>query len=138
MKTVKDVSREMNISEHTLRFWAKEGLFPSLSRNKNNVRTFTEDDLQWVFLVKCFRSAGLQLVEIKKYIALCQIGDCTVQERYEIIKTAKQRTLEQMEELNMQLDRLNFKEEHYKNIIENNLKDCCNPINKITMRVVSE
>ena len=96
MKTIKDVSREMNISEHTLRFWAKEGLFPSLSRNKNNVRTFTEDDLQWVLLVKCFRSTGMQLVDVKKYITLCQIGDSTIQERYEIIKNTKQRTLEQI------------------------------------------
>lgn len=129
MKTIKDVAKEMNISEHTLRFWAKEGLFPSLSRNKNNVRTFTEDDLQWVLLVKCFRSTGMQLVDVKKYIALCQIGDTTIQERYEIIKNTKQRTLEQMKELNEQLDKLNFKEGYYENLIKNNTKDSWNPIN---------
>lgn len=129
MKTIKDVSREMNISEHTIRFWAKEGLFPSLSRNKNNVRTFTEDDLQWVLLVKCFRSTGMQLVDVKKYIALCQIGDSTIQERYEIIKNTKQRTIKQMKELNEQLDKLNFKEGYYENLIKNNTKDSWNPIN---------
>lgn len=131
MQTVKEVSRGMNISEHTLRFWAKEGLFPSLSRDKNNVRMFSEADLQWVLLVKCFRSAGMQLVEIKKYIALCQVGDSTVQERYEIIKNAKQRTIEQMQDMQKQLDKLNYKEAHYKEIIENNLKDSYNPINKM-------
>lgn len=129
MKTIKDVSREMNISEHTLRFWAKEGLFPSLTRNKNNVRTFTEDDLQWVFLVKCFRNAGLQLVEVKKYITLCQIGDETIPERYDIIKTAKQRTIEQLDDLNKQLDKLNFKEDYYRDLIANNMNDAWNPHN---------
>jgi len=135
MKTIKDVAKEMNISEHTLRFWSKEGLFPTLGRDKNNVRTFTEDDLQWVLLVKCFRSAGMQLTEVKKYIALCQIGDSTVQERYEIIKTAKQRTLEKFEDLNNQLAKLNCKEAHYEEIIKKNLKDSYNPINKMGMKV---
>lgn len=137
MNTVKDVAKMMNISEHTLRFWAKEGLLPPVERDKNNVRNFSEQDLQWIFIIKCLRGGGVQLSEIRKYIALCQVGDSTVQERYEIIKEAKRKTLEQLEELNQQLEKLNFKEEHYKNIIENNLKDCCNPMNKIDMSATS-
>lgn len=136
MKTVKDVAKEMNVSEHTLRFWDKEGLLPPVERDKNNVRNFSEQDLQWIFIIKCLRGGGVQLSEIRKYIALCQVGDSTVQERYEIIKDAKQRTLLQIEELNHQLDKLNYKENHYKNLIENNLKDTCNPVNKVKTLVV--
>lgn len=131
MNTVKDVAKMMNISEHTIRFWAKEGLLPPVERDKNNVRNFSEQDLQWIFIIKCLRGGGVQLSEIRKYIALCQIGDSTVKERYEIIKEAKRKTLEQLEELNQQLEKLNYKEDHYKNIIENNLNDSCNPMNKI-------
>jgi len=137
MKTVKDVAKEMNISEHTLRFWAKEGLLPPVSRDKNNVRNFGEQDLNWIFIIKCLRGGGVQLADIRKYVALCQVGDSTVQERYEIIKHAKQKTLEQIEELNKQLEKLNFKEDYYKNMIENNLKDTCNPANK-NLELVNE
>jgi DNA-binding transcriptional MerR regulator len=129
MKTVKDVAKEMNISEHTLRFWDKEGLLPPVGRDKNNIRIFSEQDLQWVFIIKCLRGGGVQLADIKKYIALCQIGDSTVLERFEIIKEAKRKTLEQLDELNHQLAKLNYKEEYYKNLIENNAHDCCNPAN---------
>lgn len=129
MKTVKDVAKEMNISEHTLRFWDKEGLFPELERNASNIRSFTEQDLQWVYLIKCLRGSGVQLADIKKYIVLCQIGDSTIQERYDIIKDAKRKTLEQLDELNKQLEKLNFKEDYYKNLIENNIQDSCNPVN---------
>ena len=89
MKTVKDVAKEMNISEHTLRFWAKEGLLPPVARDKNNVRSFCEQDLNWIFIIKCLRGGGVQLADIRKYVALCQVGDSTVEERYEIIKEAK-------------------------------------------------
>ncbi len=129
MNTVKDVAKIMNISEHTLRFWDKEGLLPPLERDKNNVRRFSEQDLQWLFLIKCLRGGGVQLSDIKRYIELCQIGDSTASERYEIIKEAKRRTLSQIEELNHQLEKLNYKEEYYKNLLENNLTDSCNPAN---------
>ena len=38
-------------------------------------------------------------------------------------------TDKQMEELKVQLDLLNYKEAHYKNLIKNNLGDSWNPMN---------
>ncbi len=131
MKTIKEVSNEMNVSEHTLRFWAKEGLFPYVKRDANNVRQFSENDLQWVLIVKCLRSGGVQLADIKKYLALCQVGDSTIQERFSIIMSAKQKTIEQIEELKKQLKKLEYKEHYYKDLMsgKGNLKDACNPMN---------
>ena len=60
MYTIKEVAEKMDISEHTLRFWAKSGFFPFLTRNDNNVRMFSENDLNWVRIVKCLRSVGTQ------------------------------------------------------------------------------
>lgn len=131
MKTIKEVSKEMNLSEHTLRFWAKEGLFPYVERDKNNIRQFSQDDLQWVMIVKCLRSGGVQLTDIKKYLALCQIGDSTIEERFGIIMSAKQKTLEQIEELKKQLAKLDYKEKYYKELMKNHQKDACNPMNKM-------
>ena len=129
MYTIKEVADKMEISEHTLRFWAKSGFFPSIKRNENNIRLFSEDDLNWVKIVKCLRSIGTETKLVKRYIDLCIIGDSTIPERYEIIKTTKEKALQQMEELKVQLDLLNYKEAHYKNLIKNNLGDSWNPMN---------
>lgn len=40
MYTIKEVADKMEISEHTLRFWAKSGFFPFIKRNENNIRLF--------------------------------------------------------------------------------------------------
>ena len=128
--TIKDVSEMLNISEHTLRFWAKSDFFPFVKRDENNIRIFTEDDLAWVKIVKCLRHVGVDNKSIKKYIDLCIEGDSTIKERYEIIKTTKEKALTKRNDLQEQLKLLDYKESFYKDLIKNNKEDIWNPINK--------
>lgn len=129
MYTVKEVADKMKISEHTLRFWSKSGFFPFVKRNENNIRQFTDSDLEWVKIVKCLRAIGTDNKAIKRYIELCLVGDMTIPERYGIIQATKIKAQQQMEELQIQLDLLDYKEKFYQNLIKNNLKDSWNPIN---------
>ena len=133
MYTIKEVADKMDVSEHTLRFWAKSGLFPFVKRDKNNIRMFSDNDLEWVKIVKCLRSVGTENKAIKRYIDLCILGDSTVKERYEIIQATKDKALKQMEECKKQIDLLEFKEKFYQNVINQNLKDTWNPMNKIDL-----
>ncbi len=133
MYTIKEVADKMEVSEHTLRFWAKSGFFPFVKRNENNIRIFSEDDLAWVRIVKCLRSVGTENKAIKRYIDLCIQGDSTIRERYQIILDTKEKALQQMEELKQQLALLDYKESFYKNLIQNNLKDSWNPMNNIEL-----
>lgn len=132
MYTIKEVAEKMDISEHTLRFWAKSGFFPFVKRNKNNIRQFSDNDLEWVKIVKCLRSVGTENKAIKRYIDLCIVGDSTIEERYKIILDTKEKALMQMDELKKQLAILEYKENFYKNLIKNNLKDTWNPMNSVT------
>lgn len=118
MYTIKEVSNIMDVSEHTLRFWAKSGFFPFIKRDENNIRLFSQSDLEWVKIVKCLRSVGTENKAIKRYIDLCNIGDSTIKERFEIIKATKQKAQQQMNDLKKQLDILEYKEGYYKNLIK--------------------
>lgn len=129
MYTIKEVAEKMDVSEHTLRFWAKSGFFPFVKRDKNNVRMFSDNDLDWVKIVKCLRAVGTENKSIKRYIDLCVVGDSTISERYGIIQATKLKAQKQMEELQKQMELLNFKESFYQNLIKNNLKDTWNPMN---------
>lgn len=99
MYTIKEVADKMDVSEHTLRFWAKSGFFPFVKRNENNIRLFSESDLDWVKIVKCLRAVGTENKAIKRYIDLCIIGDSTIPERYGIIQATKLKAMQQMDEL---------------------------------------
>ena len=117
MYTIKDVSKIMGVSIHTLRFWAKSGFFPSVKRSKNNVRIFKENDLNWVRIVKCLKSVNIDNKTIKKYIDLCVMGDSTLKERFEIIKLTKQKALLDLKVLKEQIELLECKENFYRNLI---------------------
>lgn len=130
MYTIKETADMMDISEHTLRFWAKNGFIPDIIRDRNNIRLFSEHTLGWVKIVKCLRNVGVDLKSVKKYIDLCLIGDSTINERYEIILETKRKALEQMDNLKKQLELLDYKENYYKNLINNNLNDKFNPVNE--------
>lgn len=130
MYTIKEVAEKMDVSEHTLRFWAKSGFFPFVQRNENNIRQFSDKDLDWVRIVKCLRSVGTETKSVKRYIDLCIAGDSTIKERYGIILATKEKALSQMKDLQRQLELLDFKEKFYQNLIKNNLEDTWNPMNK--------
>lgn len=131
MYTIKEVAKKINISEHTLRFWAKSDFFPFIKRSESNIRLFDDNDLEWVKIVKCLRLVGVENKAIKKYIDLCVIGDSTIKNRYRIITETKKKTQKQIKNLKEQLSLLEYKEKFYKNLMDNNIKDSWNPMNKL-------
>ena len=128
MYTVKEVAAEVRESEHTIRYYCKEGLFPFITRDKNNVRKFSEADLEGVRIVLCLRDTGMPLSEIRRYMELCALGKSTLTERLEIIRKQKENAYRQMAELQKRIDRLEWKEQHYAELIQSGTDDDCNPI----------
>ena len=128
MFTVKEVAAKVGESEHTIRYYCKEGLFPFLTRDKNNVRKFSEADLEGVRIVLCLRDTGMPLSEIRRYMELCAEGKSTLKERLKIIRQQKENAYSQMAELQNKINRLEWKEQHYINLIQSGAEDDCNPI----------
>ncbi len=127
--TIIEVERKTGIPSRTLRFWADKGVFPYVEKDKNGVRYFSEKDLQWVIWVDCYRQIGMSIKGLKDYIALCVKGKSTAKERLEIILNLKEKTLEDMQKLQIILEKLNFKVNYYEKMIKEN-KDELNPSSK--------
>ena len=130
MLTIKEVAARVGESEHTIRYYCKEGLFPFLTRDQNNVRKFSEADLEGVRIVLCLRDTGMPLSEIRHYMELCSQGKSTLPERLEIIRQQKENTYRQMAELQNKIDHLEWKEQHYMELIQNGAEDDCNPLGR--------
>lgn len=128
MYTIKQVAKKVGESEHTIRYYAKEGLFPFLTRGKNNVRLFTEEDLEGVRIVLCLRDTNMPIQEIRHYMELCKQGNSTLEERFRIIQRQKAQALKQLEELQEKIHHLEWKEKCYQEAILSDGEDYCNPI----------
>ena len=111
--SIKEVSQKFNISAYTLRYYEKEGLLPSVQRNENGKRLYTDIDLGWIQIVGCMRATGMSIAYIKKYIDLCTKGNETVPERRKIILDQKKVIEEQLKKYTELLELVDMKLDYY-------------------------
>lgn len=130
MLTIKEVSKIMCISPYTLRFYDKEGLFPFVKRNERNIRIFTENDLEWVYVVQCLRETGLPIAKIRQYIIMCTEGDQTIPKRLKLLESQRESILLQLSETKEMLDMVDYKITSYRNRINNKTDRIFNPFEK--------
>lgn len=116
--TVNQVSKKLNISAHTIRFYDDQGLFPDVIRDANGKRLFSDGSLEWVNLVICLRNTGMSISDIKHYIELCKAGDATISERYNIILAQKKKAEADLEEMHKRLSVISGKEKWYRSLLE--------------------
>ena len=111
--TIAEVSKKYELSADTLRYYERIGLVPPVPRNKSGIRDCDTESCQWVELMKCMRSAGVQIEALIEYVALFQQGDETIGARKALLIEQRDQLVERMAEMQRSLDRLNDKIERY-------------------------
>ena len=135
------MAKKTGVSAHTLRYWAKSGLFPEIERaGAANVRYFSEKDMGWVAIVHCLHQSGLSVEAIKEYVNLCLKGESTFEKRLDIIKAQRDETKNIITSYQKALDKLNAKVKFYEDEIKKRdknkaaaKKDIYNPREKNTV-----
>ncbi len=129
--TIKAIAAKLGLTTYTLRYYEKEGLLPTVERDQNGNRVFTEHDIEWLQLICCLRDTGMPVNKIKRYVVLCQEGDRSIAVRREIIFRHKQAVEQRIEQMNGCLVRINKKLECYDEFVEAKGVDGCNPFNSV-------
>ena len=117
--TIGEVSEKYDITTDTLRYYERIGLIPPVPRKKNGIRDFDEKSCGWVSLVKCMRSAGVQIEPLIEYVALVQ-ANTGLERRKNILLEQRAKLLAQEETLHSTIERLNYKIEHYAELMLKN------------------
>jgi DNA-binding transcriptional MerR regulator len=125
--TVKEVSKLLDMTEHTVRFYTDKGLVPSVQRDKNNIRLFDQESINWLIGVKYLKQCGMSVEDIKSYVDLCLEGNSTIEERYEIIMKQKEIAQTQLEDAKRTVKYMEEKANHYIDIINGLSPDDTNP-----------
>lgn len=119
MYSIGEISKMFQLPISTLRYYDKEGLFPHLKR-VNGVRQFSESEVETLRVIDCLKKSGLEIKEIKEYMALCSLGNTTLKQRKAIFEKQKEEVLQEMEKLQKVLSMLNYKCWYYDQAIEKN------------------
>lgn len=118
--TIKEVSEKFKLSAHTLRFYEKEGVLPTIHRDESGRRVYSDRDLGIIQIICCMRVTGMSLEYIKKYVELCIFGDKTIPERRQMILSQKKIIEDRIKEYQDLLNVVNWKLEYYDNRMHEN------------------
>ena len=119
---ISEVAEKFGLTTDTLRYYEREGLIGPISKGKNGIRNYDENDIRRIQFVKCMRAAGVEISFLKRYLQLFEEGDKTVKERREILVEQRRILKQKLDAMQEAYDKLNYKIDLYdKNILDKNL-----------------
>lgn len=116
--TIREVSEKYGVTQDALRYYERAGMIPPVPRTAGGMRNYREEDLAWVELALCMRSAGLSVQAIAEYVRLSRLGDGTVRDRLALLQGQRELLLEQQRQIAGTLDRLNYKIGRYEDALK--------------------
>ncbi|MDE7138113.1 MAG: MerR family transcriptional regulator, partial [Ruminococcus sp.] len=102
----------------TLRYYERIGMIPPVTRTSGGIRDYQEEDLNWVQLAKCMRSAGLPVEAMIEYVRLTHECDSTIPARLQLLVEQKEILIEQRKKIDITIERLNYKIGRYEKAVE--------------------
>lgn len=116
--TIKQVSEKYNVSQDTLRYYERVGMIPEVTRTAGGIRSYTAEDLGWLELALCMRSAGLPVNVLVEYLRLYRQGDETIPQRLELLTDQRRELLEMKSRIEQTIARLDYKISVYERGVE--------------------
>ena len=107
--TLKDVAERTGISIYTLRFYAREGLFAGVHRDKNGTHIFAETDIETVYIIECLKKCGMSIREIRDFTQWTLEGDATIGKRLKLFREKYAAMKKEAQKVNEVVDALRYK-----------------------------
>lgn len=115
--TIAEVSKKVNLSADTLRYYERIGLIPEVNRTESGIRDYTEKDLGHLEFVICFRNAGVSIETLIEYMKLFKKGDSTIEARKQLLISQRDVIQKRLDEIQKTFETLNFKIDNYEKIL---------------------
>ncbi|MBC1375586.1 MerR family transcriptional regulator [Listeria farberi] len=95
---IKQAAEMFGLTVDTLRYYERVGVIPPVHRNESGYRDYKTSDLNWVYLVKNLRNAGLSVESLIEFATLAQL-----RETENVEAAQKQVLIDQLKELDEKL-----------------------------------
>ncbi|KRL04417.1 MerR family transcriptional regulator [Liquorilactobacillus oeni] len=103
------VSELKSISPYTLRYYDNQKLLPKVFRDKNGARRFTEEDLQWLDMIKCLKNTNMPLEEIKLFVDSTYEGKNTLNNRIKLLQGQEKQIKKNIAQQQLYLEKVRLK-----------------------------
>ena len=125
MYTIGQVSEMFGLPISTLRYYDKEGLFPSIER-KSGIRKFSDSEIEALRVIECLKASGLEIRDIKQFMDWVKEGPSTYEKRKALFEARREAVETEIEKLRKMLDMVKFKCWYYETAIKDGNEDALN------------
>lgn len=112
--SIKEIANLTGITEYTLRYYEKNGLIHSISRDSKGYRLYSEQDLGWIHFLIRLRTTGMSIRQMQEIAELRRQGPATSRERRLLLEAHQQKVAKNIQKLQEHLEALSTKIEIYR------------------------
>lgn len=113
--SISDVSDATGLSQDTLRWYEREGMFPRIARGGDRRRKYSEEDIGRIMLLVKLRRTGMSVHDMQRFVQLLAGGAETHQERMTLLLEHRIEVLSQFEQVQSDLAAVDVKIAYYEN-----------------------
>jgi DNA-binding transcriptional MerR regulator len=113
--SIADIARETGLTYDTIRYYEKIGLVPAPDRTENGQRQYGKLDLERFLFIVRLRQTRMPIKSIERYMQLAM--DQEYESCYNVLLEHKQQIDQQLTEIQSTLEVMNFKLEHYQDMM---------------------
>ncbi|MBT8225059.1 MAG: MerR family transcriptional regulator [Dactylosporangium sp.] len=108
------VAERTGFSLDTLRYYERIGLLDNIARTGGGQRTFTDDDVSWLGLLRCLRETGMPIASMLRFAELVRGGEETIAERITLLEDHDREVAVRIASLRTQQERIQAKIRWYR------------------------
>jgi DNA-binding transcriptional MerR regulator len=108
LHTPAETAAKSGFSLDTLRYYERIGLLHDIGRTSAGVRVFSDNDLDWLGVLRCLRDTGMPISAMQEYADLCR-RDGDLRHRLDILEQHEDAVRRKIAELTGQLAHLKEK-----------------------------
>jgi DNA-binding transcriptional MerR regulator len=101
---IQQAATASKVSAHTLRYYERIGLLPTIARDSNGHRQYSEYDLGAVNILLRLRDTGMPIQGMKRFAELLAQGDPAIPERLVLLEEHQKAVNQRILELQTNLD----------------------------------
>ena len=115
--SISSAARLTGLTEYTLRYYERDGLLAfDVERDTAGRRRYVDRDIRWVRMLKRLRETGMPMRDLRRYIALVQVGDGNEADRVALLEGHRRRVEERLKATREHLRAIDAKISLYKGL----------------------
>lgn len=114
--TIKEMREKFDIPSSTLRYYEDLGLFPEVKRTKTNQRIYTDEHIDRLNAIHCFKRTGLPMAQIHDFFRYAEDLHGHIDDIIQMMEDHEKDIICQMSKMQQDLEHIQQKVRFYNGI----------------------